>query len=922
VGQKLGAFEVSTLLGVGGMGEVYRARDTKLGRDVAIKILPQEFAHDHDRLARFQREARLLAALNHPNIAHIHELQETDGVQYLVMELVGGQTLADRLKQGPLPVDEALKLFIQIAEGLDAAHLQGVIHRDLKPANIKITDDGKVRLLDFGLAKATDPALSTNRDAATSPWNAHADGKSREGQILGTPAYMSPEQARGKPVDKRTDIWAFGCCLYEALTTKRPFTGETGSDTLAAILKSEPSWEELSTSTPPRLRELIELCLAKEPRDRVHDIGDARIELERIASDPSAASGRVTGIRRSRLMTAILAMLLLTSLGLGAVCWSLLRSLPPATTGTVNRGPVVRSLIVLPSGPATTIAAASEISALYQGPRVAISPDGSNLVYVGGQDDDTRLYLRPMADAVTRELPGTARATSPFFSPNGQSVGFHAGGQLKKVALGGSRPVDICPVRYLRGASWGRDGMIYFADSRVDSRPMNSGLKRVRETGGEPEQITRAAADSNILGHGFPCALPDGNTVVFSLQHTLGRESSLAALSLTTGEWEEILPRAQLAQYVSDGHLLFYDQGWFSVIRYDLQRRKTIGNRESVFESGLLPSVSREGCLVHGPPSSWVSSDGLPAVRGLVWVDRHDGTEPLKLPEQRYQDVRLSPLAERAAVEVGGERASDIWIHDLQGTAVPINLTLGVDVSNMAPVWTPDGNRVVFSRRNRLDTTSWTNLYIAPADGSAPPARLTNIDRFQSPGSVNRNGILALIQRGNQDSDIYTLALGDGGEAQPLLNSAANETSPVFSQDGEWLAYMSDELGAGPEVFVIPYPRPATSRPYQISEHGGMRPVWSPRGDEIFFRDVQALYAARIETKPAFRVLRVERVLDYRSPTPLRRGYDVSPDGQRFVFLGRTEAEAAIQPIDQLTVVQNWFEELKRLVPNEGGEEK
>jgi serine/threonine protein kinase len=459
VGKKLGVFEISGLLGVGGMGEVYRARDTKLGREVAIKILPEEFASDRDRLARFQREARLLAALNHPNIAHIHDLEQTDGHHYLVMELVEGETLADRILRGPLPLDDVLKYFGQIAEGLEAAHQQGVIHRDLKPANIKITDEGKVSVLDFGLAKALEPASAASNDAVTSPWNNDSDGKSREGQVLGTPAYMSPEQARGKPVDKRTDIWAFGCCLYEALTGHRPFQGETGSDTLAKILATEPGWEKLPAGTPARLRELLELCLAKDARHRLHDIGDARLELGRIAINPNLGSasaplpaGTIV-VRRSRLVAATIAGLLAASLAGGAL-WNAIRPASPPHQPAQVSLPVVRSTITLSPQTAMNISPAWGVNSYLVGSQVALSPDGSHLVYIGGKEGETKLYLRPMAHPEqTRVLPGTDRATSPFFKPDGQSVGFYAGRMLRSIRIDGSQPVPLCEVQNMLGAS-------------------------------------------------------------------------------------------------------------------------------------------------------------------------------------------------------------------------------------------------------------------------------------------------------------------------------------------------------------------------------------------------------------------------------------------------------------------------------------
>jgi serine/threonine-protein kinase len=926
-GTKLGVFEVSTLLGVGGMGEVYRARDTKLGRDVAIKILPEEFANDRDRLARFQREARLLAALNHPNIAHIHELQEADGQHFLVMELVEGETLADRILRGPLPLEDVQKYFGQIAEGLDAAHQQGVIHRDLKPANIKITDDGKVSVLDFGLAKATEMQRAATNDGVTSPWNNDSDGKSREGQILGTPAYMSPEQARGKPVDKRTDIWAFGCCLYEALTGCRPYQGETGSDTLAKILATEPGWEKLPAGTPPRLRELLELCLAKDARHRLHDIADARLELGRIAINPNLGlearqmPAGVIGIRRSRLVAATIVGLLAASLAGGAL-WNAIRpaSLPdqPAQVSL----PVVRSTITLSPDSAMNISPAWGGISYSIGFRVALSPDGSHLVYIGGKEGETKLYLRPMAHPEqTRVLPGTDRATSPFFKPDGQSVGFYAGRMLRTIRIDGSQPVPVCEVQNMMGASWGHDGMIYFADSAVPVFPANRGLQRVRETGdAPPEPIAHDIGDPNVLGQGWPCVLPDGKTVLLTLSRFSSTEWSVAVLNLVTNRCQEVIRHASFARYLPTGHLMFYDSGWFHAARFDRSQLKVVGPRVPIVKSSFLPAVSENGFLVHCPPVAGETDDGLISPRSLVWVDRDGKSQRLNVPPRRYADVRLSPDADLLAVEVQDERGSDIFVLDPQRPTTAKRLSLGN--RNLAPVWTLDGERVIFGS---LGDGNSSNLYSAPADGSAEPQRLTRpSDASQIPFSLSPDGILAFRQSGlSTGADVYTLQLNGDDKPKPFRVTKFNESQPQFSPDGHWLAYVSDESGDRSEVFVRPYPPTGTDARHQISDSGGIRPLWSRTGDELFYRWDSQLFAVKIETEPEFKAYPPVLVFEQRfGDTFTRRGYDVSPDGKRFLFMESTEAETAQRPIDQLFVVQNWFEELKRLVPAEGAVEE
>ncbi len=915
-GTKLGVFEVSTLLGVGGMGEVYRARDTKLGREVAIKILPAEFAHDRDRLARFQREARLLAALNHPNIAHIHDLQECDGVQFLVMELVGGMTLADRLKDGPLALEEILKLFSQIAEGLDAAHQQGVIHRDLKPANIKIASDGKVSLLDFGLAKAAEAQSSSSGAEVTSPWNADGAGTSIEGQVLGTPAYMSPEQARGKPVDKRTDIWAFGCCLYEALTGCRPFQGETGSDTLAKILTADPGWEKLPDRTPPRLRELLARCLAKELKSRLRDIGDAGLELSQIASNPSMAStatalpAGVIGIRRSRLVTATIAGLLVASLATGAAVWSVMRPDPTSVQASKSNQGVIRTTLELPADAPIRAALGARIVGV---PWFALSADGSRLAYVGGNVGETMLYLRPMDRLESSPLPGTRGAQAPFFSPDGQWIGFFAGGKLKKVRIGAAQPVVLCDARNPMGASWGRDGTIYFAESAANVAALNRGLKRIRDSGGTPEWLTHNESDANIVGHAWPCVLPDGKSVLFTLASYSKASVSIAALSLETGKWKVVLRQAVAPRYVPTGHLLFRSSqtgGSMYAARFDLASLQVVGPRIAVLQVAFTPALSDTGCLVDAPSALQESDDLQHPERPLVWVDRDGESEPLKAPPRPYYSVRLSPDGNRLAVTIATERGYDIGFYDLERETLS---RLNFEGSNRNPLWTPDGRRVVFSSDHGGKAF---NLFSAPADGSTQPQRLTQSDANQFATSVAPDGrTLAFLQiQPTTGGDIYTLPLDGGGKAEPLIQTEFFETAAAFSPDGRWLAFHSDETGQ-PEVFVQSYPDLAAK--WQVSNQGGIAQRWSPKGDQLFYRNGARMFAVAIETEPDFKPgrpqLLFENPLVESSPA---FSYDISTDGQRFVMPGLPTAD--LTEVRQLIVVQNWFEELRRLVPAEG----
>jgi serine/threonine-protein kinase len=912
-------FEISTLLGVGGMGEVYRARDTKLGRDVAIKVLPDEFANDRDRLARFGREARLLAALNHPNIAHIHDLQESDGVRFLVMELAEGSTLADRLKVGPLPVAEIYTLFGQIAEGLEAAHQQGIIHRDLKPSNVKITDEGKVSLLDFGLAKAAECPSSSINDGVTSPWHDDSAGRSAVGQVVGTPGYMSPEQARGKAVDKRTDIWAFGCCLFEALTGRRAFQGETASDTLAKVLAIEPNWAEFPAATPPRLRELVQACLVKDPRDRLRDIGDARLELCRIAENPDwgPAPASRSHFARGRLAAAMLAGVVVGLLA-GATIWRASRPAGLPDHPAQQSLPVVRSTVTLPPETPIRMTGTSGTMVLAAGPQFALSPDGSTMVYVSGKEGETRLYLRPMAHPEdTRPLRGTERVTSLFFSPDGQSVGFSGGRKLKTIRLDGSQLRDVCDAQYVMGASWGHDGKIYFAETSSGFTPANRGLKWVSELGGSPEWLTHNEGDPKVLGHSWPCVLPDGKLLLFSLQGGAIGDSEAAVLSLTNHKWKRIGQGIRVPQYVPTGHLLFYDAGWFYAARFDPDHG-TIGPRLRIVRSSFWPALSDAGCLVHGPPNPYESVDGLPNVRPLVWLDWDGTTQRVNVPPDRYGEVRLSPNGDGLAAEVYNERGIDLVIYDLKGESTPRQVTFGG--VNRRPVWSPDGKRLFFAARREGKEL---NLYSASADGSSPEQRLTQTDLSQMPYSVSPDGhTLAIVQVGSSTGiDICTLPVSGGVAAEPWLQTEFTEGVPAFSPDGRWLAYTSDDNRNGRrEVFVDRYPKRGNKT--QISDSGGTGPLWSKRGDETFliYRDGKKLYCVPIlETEPALKAGPRRLLFDgpFVEASPARISYDVSPDGQRFLFLEQTDAEEAQGPVDQLFLVQNWFEELKQLAPPE-----
>jgi eukaryotic-like serine/threonine-protein kinase len=628
-GTRLGPYEIVGPLGAGGMGEVYRARDTKLGRDVALKLLPDLLADDPDRLARFEREAKTLAALNHPHIAHIYGLDQSNSVQALVLELVEGPTLADRIAHGPIPVDEALPIARQIADALEAAHDQGIIHRDLKPANVKVRPDGVVKVLDFGLAKAL-VEESSGPHAFTSPTITSPAVLTRAGVILGTAAYMSPEQVRGKPVDKRADIWAFGCVVYEMLTGRRLFARDTVTDTLAAVLHDEPSLDALPADTPERVRVLLRRCLERDQRQRLRDIGEARIAFSDAQSGAAATGGRVgaTGHatqwwRRSVLFALPVATIVAVVIGFSR------RERAPA--------PIMRFDVLLPDG-----------DRLDTRVTTVISPDGRWLVYRAFRNDRPQLFLRAIGDPEPRALPGTFDAEEPFFSPDGQWVGFLASGNLQKSAVAGGSPIVLCPAESAYGgATWASDGTIVFTTT--------AGLLRIPASGGTPQPVTMTRGDQRNERIGWPQVLPGGRAILFGTVRndiTSFDDARIEVLSLTTGDRKTLIERGHDPRYIPTGHLLFARSGDVFALPFDASRLEVVGDpiriltgvAGATFASAQF-SVSDNGSLafVSGPPDLNDTT--------LVLVDRHGTPEAIGAPPRRYVHPRVSPDGRRVLVE-------------------------------------------------------------------------------------------------------------------------------------------------------------------------------------------------------------------------------------------------------------------------------
>ena len=896
VGSRLGHYDVTALIGEGGMGQVYQATDTKLNRQVALKILPEAFAEDPDRLARFQREAQVLASLNHPNIAAIHGLEESDDTRALVLELVEGPTLADRIAQGPIPVDEALPIAKQIAEALEAAHEQGVIHRDLKPANIRVRPDGTVKVLDFGLAKAMEGSGS---DASESPTMTAAATAS--GVILGTAAYMSPEQARGKLVDKRADIWAFGAVLYEMLTGKRPFKGRDVSEVLAAVIQSAPDWDLLPGDTPPHLNVYLKRCLEKEPKQRVHDIADVRLAMEgafeTIASAPSEHIVAPKLPVWQRPVTIAVMALATLAVGGGAV-WTLSRPAPPRV-----------SRLTIP------LAADQDFSGTNL-PLVAISPDGTQVVYVANRS----LWLRPVDSLQAVQVPSTEGASMPFFSADGQSVGFYEGERelFQKVDVSGGAPVTLANVPWVpHGASWGADDMILYGQP--------DGIWQVAGASGTPE-LLMPIDEGDVYG---PQVLPGGEWVLFTLRASaLGPWSAaqIVAQSVASGERTVLIDGGRDGRYLPTGHLVYSLNNVLFAVPFDVTSRRVTGGPVPLVEgvreaSGTIGpwrgaahfSVSTNGSLAYVPRAE----ESAPP-RNLVWVNRDGEEELVPSPPRDYRYVSLSPDGTRAAVEIGSNEGTDVWVVELsRGTLERITTHPAEDTN---PLWSPDGQRLLFvSIRSGRFELLWKS-----ADGSGDVEVLTRFDDDGvyevRPYSWTPDGSTVAVPPANPGTgpDIGMLLADGTGEWEPLIQTPDSEYDPAISPNGRWLAYRSDLTGVD-EVYVDRYPDLGDRQ--LVSVDGGFQPRWSPDSHELIYRNCcpnTSLMSVSIEETggdPAsLRVGQPEPLLDWRYYLAGRLSYDLTPDGERFLMI-TSDPEGEEEGIQQIVLVQNWFQELTERVP-------
>jgi len=884
-GSRLGPYEVTGSLGAGGMGQVFRARDTRLNRVVALKALLASVAGDAERIARFEREAQLLASLNHPNIAAIHGLEESDGSKYLILEFVEGRTLADVLRAGALLAADATAIARQIADALVAAHDKGIIHRDLKPGNVMVTSDGAVKVLDFGLGKSIEH--EPGPDGTNSPTMTLA--ATQQGVILGTAGYMSPEQAKGRAADKRSDVWAFGCVLFEMLAGRRAFEGEDVTDTIAAIVRGEPDWKALPTSTPPALRALIERCLLKDRTQRLPDMSVVRYVLTEPQTGTGSAAVPVHAppapARGPSWITAA-AMVGAAALLAAAAVW-FLHPAPASRTG----GTITRTTVVLPDG--------DEIASANLMP-VALSPDGSTIVYPGLRGGKIQLFRRRLADPDPVAIDGTEAAAMPFFSPDGQWVAFFAQGKLKKVALGGAGLQVIADdVPDGRGGTWARDDVIYFAPNNV------SGILKVPAAGGvAATTLTTPDRTKGEISHRWPHVVPDGSRVVFTIWTGPGAdERALVVQTVATGERHMLVPGGDGARFAA-GHLFYARQDTLYAVPWD----PTASSLGGVVPQAMPDFARQEN---EGAAAYALADNGtLAFVQGgqgryahrVVWVDRTGRTEVVPVPERNYECVALAPDGRRAVLQIM-EGLAGLWMYDFaRNTLTPFATTGG---SNQAPIWTPDSARIIYrATRNGL-----RNLFMKAADGTGSEERLTTTeDVTQTPTGVTRDGRWLVFADNGQQSvggaDLFALELTGDRKPRQMVRTPGRDISGVVSPDGRWLAFASTVSGRN-EVYVQPFPGPGPRQP--ISTDGGGEPAWSPDGTELFYTNVtgNTLMAVGV-TSGATLTSGTPRLLydgRYRPNSNGNTPYGVAANGRTL----RVQQVHQDQSLTRIEVVMNWF---------------
>ena len=878
------------------MGQVYRARDTKLNRDVALKVLPDSFANDPDRLARFTREAQTLASLNHPNIAHIHGLEESSGVRALVMELVEGDDLSQRIARGAIPIDEALPIAKQIAEALEAAHEQGIIHRDLKPANIKVRPDGTVKVLDFGLAKALGPdsrQYAVGSEAASqAPTITTPAMMTGAGMILGTAAYMSPEQAKGRTVDRRADIWAFGAVLFEMLTGQRAFAGEDISDTLANVLKMEPAWERLSADVPARIQQVLRSCLQKDPKQRLGDMQSVRLALEGAFETPAAqttgtaAQPASASIRRLpwAAAAALAVLLLAASFGWWRATRPVEQALRPFVRLDVDLGADLRSIT---------------------GTDAILSPDGARLVYLSLG----RLWTRRLDQPTATELPGTQGAFAPFFSPDGQWVAFFAAGSLQKISVEGGVAIVLSPAPSPRGGSWGEDGAI------IAALTSGGGLSRIPAAGGPPTPVTDLQAGEG--SHRWPQVLPGGQAVLFTAGGAgLYDSATINVVLLADRRRKDLVGGGTFGRYLPSGHLVYVQGGTLLAVPFDVDRLEVHGTPAPVLDQVDYSAVDGSAQFAFSQAGTLLyrSGDASAGRFTVAWLDAAGKTQPLLARPGAYGRPSLSPDGQRLALEVTDGPRVDVWVYDWpRDTMTRVTFT----GTALAPVWSPDARYLAFR-------TVGAGMAVVRADGAGQPQPVTQTKNVQYPWSFTPDGTrLAFIEQRNETLfDLWTVPLESegtglrGGTPEVLLQTPADERAPALSPDGRWLAYASAESGTA-QVYVRAFPD--TGGKWQISNSGGTYPMWSRTGRELFFETLEnvvmvAPYAVTGDSFAADKP-RVWSAQPIGGSANTVRNVDLAPDGKRLVALMPVETADAQKAQRQVAFLLNFFDELRRKVP-------
>jgi len=874
IGEELAHFKVIAKLGEGGMGAVYRAEDTKLGRDVALKVLPEELANEPERLTRLRREAQILASLNHPNIAAIYGLEELDGRLILELELVEGEELAQRLKRGPLVLDETIDLATQIASGLEEAHDRGVIHRDLKPANLMITPEGIAKILDFGLAKPYEEE-SISDDVSRMATVTGGD-MTREGVIMGTASYMSPEQARGRKVDRRSDIWAYGCVLFEMMTGRRAFGGETMTDILVSVVSGEPDWSLLPPSTPPGVRRLLRRCLQRDPRNRLRNLGDAVIELTEASEPEGSDSLPMSGASLPSKNLALWAVIgPLLGMVIGVALWWYL---------DIDDVGVQR--------PVRQLATVSEPVAVYGSfaPSLAASPEADQLIYSAG--NPRRLYGQLRDQLESAPISGTEGALAPFFSPDGRYVGFWADGALKKAPVGGGTPVTLVDTNsYFFGATWAPDGYIYFSRPWVlDNGDSSIALVRVSENGSAIELVAAAEpVNGRTVALAWPELLPDGRNLLATQWGMEGLPPAIEVLSIEDGSRRTVIEGYQQAVYVPSGHLIAgTPEGRVIALPFDLESLEVTGEPVTIASA---VNRSRYGAQHFAASADgavyWVPEVGASRPDELVWVDRKGTTQPASSHLRHYEAPRLSS---EGFVVVGVRSAHDdvnIWLLDtVRDTLRPLTMETGY---SQIPLWAPNRLGVVYSVPLGNEQVP-AGIYMRGLEGPGEP-RLLVSGPLKVPSSVSADGETLLFHTigVNTGWDLWRIGLASGGDPEAVLAVPFNQIDARFAPQEDWIAFEADPSGRS-EIFVRQ--NFGNGVEAQVSPHGGHSPVWNPQGDELFYLGESSMMSVKVDFEGEPSAEPAQALFDIEG---YARTFDVSADGRRFLMIRKGEEPSGRQ---------------------------